>query len=593
MFTSALLLGTWFIATATILGVGVLVPARWTGADGPRSHALTGMWVGLCLLLLVVLGLSLLIPLTSPPAVAFLALSAMVGCASAARFGWTHRALIAGGLRRSWMPARWSSLVLVGLLAVGIVFAARFATAEPTDADLGLYRMNLVKYAEEFRVIPGLANLHERFGFNSSVWPGSAFLSNGVWAGQGFRVVTGLVLALLAATLMARILVPRARGATPGDWFTAIGTVFVAGLVVRDAGRWIASPAQDVIFLIAAVVSTGFLVDAVSSRGRARWASSGALATAALCGTVRPLGWLLLAASAAVVLVARRLGPRDSTAPAGSAAPEAFAGAIGLLLFAAMLVRDAVLTGWLLFPAAVLPLPVAWRVPDPTSLGEAITVYARAPLQADVTGVLTQWDWLSPWLASTRAAWETRTLAVLAIAAVLPLLWPRGRHEWRSAFGPMALAVLPSAIACVVWFITAPDLRFGWSALVGVIGVPLAFVVAGGAYAVTQFTAVGITAVVMSLVSVANSGMLTPRGGAPEPVAASIGPVPITLMLGPPRQIEPVPGTLGDGTPIIYPATSEQCWENFPLCLMTGRGKDVARLGDSIQDGFQQMLPAG
>ena len=43
--------------------------------------------------------------------------------------------------------------------------------------DTGLYHAQAIRWIEEYGVVPGLANLHSRFGYNSASFALSAFFS--------------------------------------------------------------------------------------------------------------------------------------------------------------------------------------------------------------------------------------------------------------------------------------------------------------------------------------------------------------------------------------------------------------------------------
>jgi len=54
------------------------------------------------------------------------------------------------------------------LIVLFIIIAILFALLPPLNFDTGLYHLQAMMWAESYPVIPGLANLHGRFGFNSN-----------------------------------------------------------------------------------------------------------------------------------------------------------------------------------------------------------------------------------------------------------------------------------------------------------------------------------------------------------------------------------------------------------------------------------------
>lgn len=62
--------------------------------------------------------------------------------------------------------------LFIGFLSLVVVLF--FSVVTPKLFDSYLYHINAIQWNEKYRVVPGLANLHDRFGFNSSVFVLSA-----------------------------------------------------------------------------------------------------------------------------------------------------------------------------------------------------------------------------------------------------------------------------------------------------------------------------------------------------------------------------------------------------------------------------------
>ena len=86
--------------------------------------------------------------------------------------------------------AQW---ILLGSLAVAVMYLAAAALGPVTNYDSWLYHLGAIKYAGDFATIPGLSNLYFPFGYNTSLYPLGAFLGNGPWAGGGYRLANGLI----------------------------------------------------------------------------------------------------------------------------------------------------------------------------------------------------------------------------------------------------------------------------------------------------------------------------------------------------------------------------------------------------------------
>ncbi len=580
-----LILVTWVVWACATWGIGLALASRLVPNSrlNLRAHAQLGIWVGLFVLVPFTVSLNFFFPLAGTTGQWVAPGWIVLGIALLARWLYSERLPLAMALQRALTIRNFVPLTLVGLLAVSAVVTAWFAAAEPMDYDAGLYRMGIINYAAEYRAIPGLANLHSRFGFSSALGPFSAFTENGIWENNGFRIVTGFVFSLLLLEVVLRILVPRKR--TPGDFLIVLGWAFTAWVMLGDSGRWVPSPSQDLMALITALVAFVFLVDFVNPHTRHRWLASAALLTAAISASIRPLSWLLvLCLLLTIYLASIWVKPRERIGLAGHLylLPSLIA---VFVLGVVMMVRDAIISGWLLFPLTAFPLPVDWRAMNPKADSLAITWWGRSPGvsidQAQAQG------WFSPWLDSFISGREMRFFVVAIAASLIPLLWLAGRRAWRRSWAPMAFALFPALVVSVAWFVTAPDIRFGWAGLIALAGIPIAFLLAEGAYPAWLYRAIFFIFVALGVATTWRVGQFEQRGNEPQPYSLNVAGREVSVLLGPPNVVYTVPGSLGDGTPVVYPRDGENCYMVFPMCLLPGGGVNIEKRGDSITDGFR------
>ena len=581
--TSILILATWllWVAAAMGLGAGVLTMLRPAWSGRKIWHA--GLWLGLGLLLVGSSTLQIMVGLGGDLGRTLATIAIVAGLALGSWAASKQQARFVGSMQHILSWRRIPTLLLILLVLAGLVVMAHLATGEPMDADAGSYRIGAILYAGEERVIPGLANIHFRFGFNSTLWPFGALVGTGLWEGLGYRIVTGVFVTAMVTDMVIRVLRPRATGSRAGDWYMVIAVAFTGGVILTDGGRWIPSPGQDVVFLIVAAASIALLADYVHRPADARWAGGLAIVTAVMAGSIRPLGWVLAVSTVLVVLTYTPRGLQRDWAITWRTLrlPTAFFALTALV----MAVRDAVLTGWILYPITAVPLPVAWRAASGEGASMGITAYGRAP-GVDASLVLASNDWLAPWVTAFLDSREVFFLRFMVLGALLPLLWAAGRRAWRISLHPLVWAIAPPFLLTATWFVTAPDVRFGWAGLIGVTALPGAFLLAAGAYPRAAAQVLGVLALGAMMGTQFLNGRFEPRGAEHVPVSASLFGLPLTLHLAPPPTPEVTPGVLGDGTPVQFPATGGNCYDIFPLCLLPGTGSDVRRLGETMVDGF-------
>ena len=583
--TYALILLTWVVYLGGLIGIGLLLVRLVFPATRGRDAVQAAIWWGLAVFALGAAAVGLVTALSSPAGMVTLALLLGVGWIALAILGGRRVPAALRAVRTSWTWRRVPTLLTAALLVLAELMIVRFAAASPMDGDSGLYRVGVITYASKYGPVPGLANLHDRFGFNTSTSTMAALMDQGIWAGNGFRLIVGLLLTALITSVLLRLLLPRDGGATAADWFAVIGTAFVLALVLTDSGRWVPSPASDLLAVIFGIAATCYLLDVLQKRDVPLSAST-ALAAAATAGSIRPLGWVTAAAVGLVLLV--HVG-RDSKGASRtrvlvrSLLPGAI---IAAALLITMLARDALLTGWLFYPSTIFGLDVPWRTVPGTNTAEWITSWGRAP-NVDKAVVLADNSWLGPWLERLWQSRELRLNLYMGVALIIPLFYGAGRYAWRRSWSVVAWALVPTLVTAIIWFVTAPDVRFGWLAFVGIAGVPLAVLLAYEAFPATLVRVAGIIVLLAMALSNVSNGRVGPRGADPQPVSANWGPISTRLMLGPHPPMDLTPVTLSDGTP-GWLASDHQCWATVPACINTDPSK-IYRLGPAVQDGYASL----
>ena len=140
--------------------------------------------------------------------------------------------------------------------------------------------------------------------------------------------------------------------------------------------------------------------------------------------------------------------------------------ALPLVLVVGLAARQTVLSGYPLFPSGLLAAPVDWRVPPDvlSNYREWVGSWARSPGHSPEE-VGPWWTWIRSWISSTVAngsVWPALMLVIVAAALPLAYRSKRDRAERRERAGAAAMILVPSVAALLVWFLTAPAVRFGY-----------------------------------------------------------------------------------------------------------------------------------
>ena len=309
---TALVLLTWLLVVACLISLGLLPALAISRNEHARERSSVirrSLWWGIALVSITVTLINLAVPLGSRAAASImLGLVLVLGIP-----GWI---LLTRTCRRSTpRDSRLAYALLWFALILSICFVAVAALGPVTNYDSGLYHLGAIRYATDFSTIPGLANLYFPLGYASVEFPLAAFLGNGPWQHEGFRLLNGLIMMMAAADLLWR---SRRRILSPGFCVAGMGILCAWTPFVVMSGFWITSPAQDASVFVLTMVATGYLAQAVA--GGSQWLAEGA--TAAVIGVVlvmiRPtmIVWSALVVVVLVVLLVRRRALSGSTTPA-------------------------------------------------------------------------------------------------------------------------------------------------------------------------------------------------------------------------------------------------------------------------------------
>ena len=566
-----LVLATWVAWVAVLAIGGWAATARW-GLVGP-DRVRAALWCGFLMILVVVLGISLVAPLGGPAAavavVAVLGAVAVLALLSLRRSG-------AASLTTGWRAPGAAGWLFLGAVAATMTVLAVAVLGSVTHYDTGLYHWGAIRYAYDYPVITGMANLFIPLGYSNSLFPWAAFLGNGPWAGEGFRLVNGLFFTLLATDVVLRLVSQRRSVGLP---VAMTGLVVAALPLVGISSFWAASPSPDPAVMILTFVSLAALADEVSVGAGA----ATAVTTALLAASMRPLMIFFLVG---VLLVVVAVHVRRRRWPVG----VAWVGIWAVLLGTVQSVRDYRLSGWLQYPLSVVGFDVPWRAIDPSITQGATLANARDP--SGLSDPLHGWAWIEPWIAALPHQWEPLAAVMLAgTGAVLVLCVPVARSS--VSLRGLALVLAPCLLTIAVWFVaTPPSFRFAWGPILGVgvllVGwglwawslspLPNARRIVQTALPATAAVALillaGYTAVARLQVSGPREERLWSLAGMSIPYSV------VALPLPPTREVH-----LASGLTIAEPTESDQCWARFPLCAY-GTERTVRLLGAQWPQGF-------
>ena len=444
---------TWIVVAITLIGLGSLLLSRFT-----KLFLLTdAFWMGLSVSVAILEIWNLFLPLT---------VSVTLVLFAAGSFGLAlNVSSLRDSLRSAWQSSR--PLLLLGFAFT--LFLALRSCGPCEYYDTGLYGASSVRWIQSFPAVPGLANLHGRLGYNSSVFLCIATLGQGPWKDLGFHLFTSFLLSALWATLLpacARIL--RGVAASPSDWFHCILAVPAVFWTTRSR---IVGTQTDEPAAIVALIAAGIFFEDLCQNHRQDHAAPPPTRLV-VAATLFALAVAFKESTAVFALLAwclvfcRIWQTQATCSPRQRRCHLAAALLFPALLLLPWIARAIILSGYPLYPATVFAFPVPWKTPLSAARWYALGVQSWGRIPDAPFRDSRGFEWLGDWLhhaIRNRPSFQVPLAIGLAgLAIALALRFHRGNP--RPAC-PWLSLLFPSLAGILFWFVASPDLRFAQFAI--------------------------------------------------------------------------------------------------------------------------------
>lgn len=359
--------------------------------------------------------------------------------------GLLLRKSIAAYLKDLRRAVRWYHLALIALLG-GLLLI--LTVQSPMHYDTDLYHAQMIRWIEEYGVVKGLGNLHNRFAYNSSFFCLQALFSLKFMLGSSLHSVNGFVSFLILSYSVLTLNMFKKQKLMVSD-IVKLAIPFY--LILTDARFLISSPGSDILpQLLAAYLVAKW--SEYMEQGQRDVTVYGVLALLAVWAVTVKLSAAMVALFAvypAVSLLGKRQWKR--------LAWFLTAAAVVVLPF---LIRNVVISGYLLYPYPSIDLfDVDWKMPSYAAEEDSIEIRAwgRGVTQEDMYDAPAS-VWLPKWYDSLSGAFR-----ILLWLNVPLLFWSvcdwiiMVRHKAFLRLNMMAVII---ASLCT-WFFLAPLPRYG------------------------------------------------------------------------------------------------------------------------------------
>jgi hypothetical protein len=331
--------------------------------------------------------------------------------------------------------------------------------------DTGLYGASTVNWLITYPIVPGLANLHGRLGFNSSLFLWTAALYKGGLGTLSYRIMGGMVVGVAAAMILAAIGRLLRGNLIPTDLFLLTLTIPLFSWIERDE---LVGTNTDLPSTICCLLGAYFVFQALSGTFvphnimRLRMVSACVLFSLAI---VFKISTVIFAASCFVICIVILLSMSDSVVERRR---SIFA---SLVLFTLIVIpwifRGYILSGYPFYPNHWFGAAVDWRVPAESTKMVVLGIRAWARIRHAPISQTYGWHWVRPWFEDVRSNRVNFAVPFLIAISGLALLLSSSVQKRSPLLRRCLWLLVPSVGAVTFWFLSAPDPRFGQAAIWG------------------------------------------------------------------------------------------------------------------------------
>ncbi len=343
-------------------------------------------------------------------------------------------------------PAKWVVFILL------VCLWAFFTSRGYIHYDSDLYHAQSIRWLEEYGVVPGLGNLHERFAYNSSFFAVSALYSMRFLLGESLHSMSGFFALLLSISVLD-ITGSWARKRFVLSDYARVGAIYYLTTIIDE----VVSPASDysimcVIFFII-IKWLDLLQD--EEKQIAPYALLCVVGVYALTLKLTAGLILILVIKPAYLLIKEKKVKQIFIYLS-----------MGLLTAIPWFARTVIISGWLVYPLASLDLfQFDWEMNAALIEIDAAQISVWGKALYNVTLLDTPANvWIPNWFRTTLSG--TEKLLILSCVGCIFLylvgvVWIFVKKQWKHL--DMVLVLLTVISSYLFWQMSAPLMRYGYA----------------------------------------------------------------------------------------------------------------------------------
>lgn len=354
---------------------------------------------------------------------------------------------------------KWQNALpgMMAMILTGIVIGA-FSIGGNLHFDHGMYHLQTVQWLENYAIVPGLGNVHHRLAFNNASFLYVSLVNQGIFHGYAFYIANCLLAWLLVLQCMVSVTRLTMRESRPkkADYYYALILPFFLWYMPNF---YFSGYSPDLFIAVLQVLLAGELIalgENINNPASLRRNVNLILLLGVLMICIKLSGLVYAAAfmlAAIIIFFKKNVGNKQELKFLWSRIPML------LLLGIPWLVRSVILSGYLVYPTAIISFDFIWKIPR--TMVEPITgvIYNWSRYGNTISPDTPFLQWLPQWLWTVpRGLREGWILGVplLLVVLVFWLIKKFRLEDHKAEFLAIGFALLH----ILYWFLAAPEIRF-------------------------------------------------------------------------------------------------------------------------------------
>lgn len=342
------------------------------------------------------------------------------------------------------------SMRIMKYVYLGIIILMSYGTSRGfLHYDTSLYHAQSIRWIEEYGVVPGLASLQLRIGYNSAEFALNALYSMKWLIGQSLHTTAGFF-ALLGAFQVSEIYRIFTEKRVIHSDFIRLGLLFYLGLIYTE----MLSPASDYYAQILIFVVVIMWLDA-GDEDIFTYASLSILLVYATSVKFSIALLVLLVIRPAYMMIKQKQIKQIIVSLL-----------MGIIILLPFFIRNIIISGWLIYPSTFIDIAnVDWKIPKGMAQYDAaeIGVYGKGINDVALKNMPMN-QWMPGWFAGMTIV-EKFWVLIAAASIVAGIIYFICKIIKGTVDNKKLLLFAVVVASGFVWFFTAPLVRYGYGYL--------------------------------------------------------------------------------------------------------------------------------